>query len=175
MRLPGLKSLTLTLAAVCLAIWLIWLIASVPRYPLALLRVVDASGKPIAGAVIQPDGLRTKQGAYSGGHYGWRSGPDWPPNKPVATDADGYDRIPYPKYVFERIETGQISFSVEHPDFAPDRPFREVDARPPAGAPWKVWLDYIWGRLRIKAVVARTAPVVLQRGAILKLTAQPGV
>ena len=165
----------LLLAAVCLVGLLIWLIASVPHYPVALIRVVDGSGKPIVGAIIQPDGLRTKQGPYGSGHYGWFTGdPDRPPSKPVATDADGYARIPYPKYVFERIETGQISFSVDHPDFAPDRPFREVDTRPPAGAPWKIWLDYIWGRLRIRALVARTAPVLLQQGTILKLSARPG-
>jgi hypothetical protein len=45
----------------------------------------------------------------------------------------------YPKYVLEKLETGQISFSVTHPDFVPDRPDRFVNGAPPHGAPWKEW------------------------------------
>ena len=165
-------------AAVFLAIFallaLAWLIFSLQRFPVAVIRAVDASGKPVAGAIIRPDGLRTKPGPYVSGHYGWATAPSWPPNRPVVTDADGWARVPYPKYVFERIETGQISFSIQHPDFVPDRPFRVVDTKPPAGAPWRVWLNYVGGRLRLKALVARTDPVVLLRGGVLRITARPG-
>ena len=39
-------------------------------------------------------------------------------------------RVPYPKYVFERIETGTLCLSVNHPDFVPDRPERIVATAP---------------------------------------------
>ena len=157
-------------AAVCVVILLVCAIRSGPRNPVALIRVVDAAGKPVAGAVITPDGLRTKPGPYESGHYGWRKESDWPANNPVSTDRDGFARVPYPKYVFERIEAGQISFSVNHPEFVPDRPFRTVTTTPPAGAPWRVWANNLWNRIRNRALIARPAPVVLQRGAVLKLS-----
>jgi hypothetical protein len=91
------------------------------------------------------------------------------PNDPVTTDADGHARLPYPKYVFEKIETGTICLSIEHPDFVPDRPERMVNFAPPNRAPWRVWLDYVWGRVRHKALVVRPDPIVLQEGGILKL------
>jgi len=137
--------------------------------PLALLRVVDATGKPIAGAIIRPDGLRTKPGPYSSGWYSWQPRGMGVPNDPVTTDADGYARLPYPKYVFERIETGTICLSVEHPDFVTDRPERLVNFAPPARAPWQVWIDYIWGRVRHKALVVRPDPIVLKQGGALRL------
>ena len=144
------------------------LIKTSPKQPIALLRVVDAAGKPVAGAVIRPDGLRPKS-AINSGHYSWiaKNFPVGP--NPVSTDDHGHARVPYPKYVFERIETGQIGFSVNHPDFAPDRPFRLVATRPPAGAPWQAWADYFWARIRHKPLIVRTDPVVLQQGATLKL------
>jgi len=165
-RLPR----TLVLAtSVCAVLFVFWLMLSPPRHPVALIRVVDTLGRPVAGAVIRPDGLRTKPGPYQSGHYGWRTVPSWPTNHAVRTDRDGYASVPYPKYVFERIETGQISFSVNHQDFVPDRPFRTVTTLPPARAPWRVWVDYSWTRIRRKALIARADPVVLQKGAILQL------
>src|SRR5262245_5214732 len=137
--------LVTTLAAI--VILLVWLASSKPAHPVALLRVVDAAGKPIAGAVVVPDGLRAK-GNASSGHYGWRCASMGVSNSPAMTDADGYARVPYPKYVIERLETGEISFSVNHPDYVRDRPFREVATAPPAGAPWRVWRDYLLDRLR---------------------------
>ena len=147
---------------------LIWALVSAPPHPIALLRVVDSAGKPIAGAVIVPDGLRPKPGPYNG-HYSWRSGVNGVSNNPVSTDAEGYARVPYPKFIEERIETGEISFSVDHPDYVKDRPFREVATAPPAGAPWKVWLANIQQRLQRKQLVTTPKPVILQKGAILKL------
>jgi hypothetical protein len=137
--------------------------------PVALLRVVDGTGKPIAGAIIRPEGLRTKPGPYSSGWYGWQVGRMGVPNDPVTTDGDGHARLSYPKYVFERIETGTISLSVEHPDFVPDRPERMVNFAPPSRAPWRAWVDYVWGRIRHKALVVRPDPIVLQQGGILRL------
>jgi hypothetical protein len=142
--------------------------------PVALLRVVDAKGKPIAGAVIRPEGLRTKPSPYSGGWYGWQVGRMGVPNDPVTTGADGQARLQYPKYVFERIETGTITLSVDHPDYVPERPERMVNFAPPSRAPWRVWLDYVWGRVRHKAVVVRPDPIVLKQGGILRLKVRSG-
>src|SRR5690349_3109041 len=134
--------------------------------PVALLRVVDAKGKPIAGAIIRPQGLRPKPGAYSGGWYGWVTSRMGVPNDPVTTGADGHARLQYPRFVFERIETGTICLSVEHPDFVPERPERMVNFAPPSRAPWRVWLDYAWGRIRHKVLVVRPDPIVLNQGGI---------
>src|SRR6267154_1455524 len=165
------KTKRLILLAVLLGLIALASIALFPgtHNPVALLRVVDAMGKPIAGAMIRAEGLRTKPGPYSGGWYGWQAKRMGVPNDPVTTDADGHARLPYPKYVFEKIETGTICLSIEHPDFVPDRPERMVNFAPPNRAPWRVWLDYVWGRVRHKSLVVRPDPIVLQQGRILKL------
>jgi len=165
--------LSLLIVTAACAVIVLWAFLSGRRHPVALIRVLDAAGKPVAGAIIKPDGLRTKPGPYSSGHYGWRTEPGWPPNDPASTDGDGFARVQYPKFVFERIESGQISFSVNHPEFVPDRPFRTVTTTPPAGAPWRNWAEYVWNRIQNKALIARTDAVVLQRGAILKLSVRP--
>jgi len=170
---PRLVRLGCLTAAVFVVILVAWAFLSGPRHPVALIRVVDAAGNPVAGAVITPDGVRTKPGSYSSGHYFWKSVPEWPVNDAVSTDVDGYARVSYPRYVFERIETGEISFSVRHPAYVPDRPFRTVTTRPPSGAPWRVWVDYLGNRLRRRAFVSRPDSVVLQKGAILLLSVRP--
>lgn len=168
------KPLTLRLtclaAVVFVALVLVALIATAPKNPVALIRVVDASGKPIAGAIILPEGLRTKAGPYRSGWYGWKTDTHGVTNSPVVADRDGYARIPYPKFVFERIETGTLCLAVNHPDFVPDRPESIVATAPPAGAPWRVRLQDLWDRIRHKALLARPDPIVLQKGAVLKIT-----
>ncbi len=161
--------LTLLAAVIGLLALLAMAMFSKPGSPVALLRVVDATGKPISGAVIRAEGLRTKPGPYSSGWYGWQADRVGVFNVPVATDNEGYARVPYPKYVFERIETGTICLSVDHPDFVADRPERMVTFAPPARAPWRVWVDYALDRVRHKQAVVRPNPIVLQKGAILKL------
>src|SRR5262249_3872034 len=47
---------------------------------------------------------------------------------------------------------------------------RTVAFTPPRGGPWRIWLDYVWYRLRHKALVMRTDPIVLHQGAILKIS-----
>jgi hypothetical protein len=173
MRKPRGWLWALVSAAFGLLLLLGWLLWSAPRHPIALIRVVDATGKPVVGAVIRPEGLRTKPGPYVSGWYGWMTGKDGVPNQPVSTDANGYARVPYPKYVFERIETGTIICSFSHPDFVPDRPERVVATTPPAGAPWRVWADDLWGRLQHKVLIARVDPIVLQKGATLRLSVRP--
>ena len=170
----GARKLAFLIAVAGMVLLLAFMMFSAPKSPVALIRVVDAAGNPIAGAVITPDGLRPKPGPYSSGHHGWHADRIGVPNDPVSTDKNGYGRVPYPKYVYERIETGEISFSVNHPDFVPDRPFRAVSISLPAGAPWREWAKHAWGRIRHKALIVRPDPVVLQRGATLKMSIRSG-
>src|SRR5215510_3023665 len=94
-----------------LALLLVLFRVLTPPVPVAYIRVVDESGRPVAGVLIAPDGLRPKK---NGGHYLWddnlaRSGIK---AVTVRTDADGYAAVRYPFYVVERLETAQISFAV---------------------------------------------------------------
>jgi beta-lactamase regulating signal transducer with metallopeptidase domain len=86
------------------------------------IKVVDETGKPVADAVIMPDGLRAK--ADLGGHYGWWSGTPKSYGPPISakTNRTGVAKITYPKFISENLETGAISFSVKHPKFCPERP-----------------------------------------------------
>jgi hypothetical protein len=163
-----LKNILILLALAAIAL-LTWGIFTAPKHPVAVIRVTNAAGQPVEGATIRADGLRTKAGPYSSGHYGWPQGSNIPPNLDVRTGRDGVAHLPYPKYVFEQIETGQISFAVSHPDYVPDRPFRVVNTTPPAGAPLSEWLQHLLSRVKSRALLARTDPVVLQAGAILIL------
>ena len=158
----------------CMAGLLVWTVLLAPRNPVALLQVVDGKGKPIGGAVIRPEGLRTKPGPYVSGWYSWQPEHHHVANSPVTTDAQGFARVPYPKYVFERIETGTLCLSVEHPDYVPERPEVMVAHAPPTGSPWRVWFDFALARVRHKVLVDRIDPIVLQKGAILRLSAKPG-
>jgi len=45
---------------------------------------------------------------------------------------------------------------------------------PPGGSPWRVWLDYAVARVRHKVLMDRADPIVLQQGAILKLSVTHG-
>lgn len=162
-----------TAALIVVLLFLAALIVSAPKHPVALIRVVDVAGQPIAGASIEPEGLRTKPGPYAGNCYGWSDDRNGVPDHRVTTDADGYAPVPYPKYVFEGLETGQINFRVSHPEYVSDRPFRVVTTAPPSGTPWRVWADYVRDRIRHKALTSRPDPVVLQKGALLRISLRP--
>ncbi|MEO7300110.1 MAG: hypothetical protein ABI042_16215 [Verrucomicrobiota bacterium] len=147
---------------------------SAAKPPVALVHIVDSAGNPISGAVISPEALRSKTGPYSSGWYVWSKRFVSVPNDPVATDETGRANIPYPKHVFERIETGVIILSVNHSNYVFERPELVVDTTPPSGAPWQVRIKYLLDIIQRKALVARTETVVLKKGAILKLFLQPG-
>jgi len=51
-----------------LAVW----IAKTPMHPVAYVRVLSETGTPVAGALVLPEGLRTKPGPYVSGWYDWR-------------------------------------------------------------------------------------------------------
>ena len=157
-------------AIVGVVVLLVWLRLATTGHPVALIRVVDATGKPIAGAIIRPEGLRTKSGPYRSGWYGWRTGANGVPNPPVRTGNDGTAAIPYPKYVFERIETGALCLGADHPDFVPALPECDVDTTPPAGAPMQAVLSYWWDRIRHRSLTARPDKIVLKKGGILRLS-----
>jgi len=137
------------------------LLASGEHHPQAAILVVDAAGKPIAGAVIRPDGFRPKRG---GGHYFWNT--NLAPNTPVVTDANGAAFVAYPRYAHERIEVGEISFSVDHADYCHERPFRVVDASPPPRAPLREKIMFRLASL-VGQAKSRADPVVLQTGAVV--------
>jgi hypothetical protein len=143
---------------VLVVLGLVWLaIRSTPTNPIAIIKVVDTAGKPVAGALLRPDGLRPKR---INGHWSWSEDNAVKPTT-VTTDALGIARVPYPRYVFEKAETGEISFQVEHPDYCSDRPFRVVSATPPANASLKTRADFIY-RWLTGRVVTRPVPVILQ-------------
>jgi len=144
------------------------------KSPTAIIRVVDPNGKPIVGAVVQPTGMRTKEGPYAGGWYGWRYSGKNPPNESIRTSSDGVADVSYPKFVFERIETGKICFSVSHPDFVAEDVERVVSTSLPEGAPLRLRLENILLRLRGKSSTARPSAVVLQKGAVLRVAALQG-
>ena len=160
-------------AVLFVALLMAALIATAPKNPVALIRVVDVSGQPVAGAIILPEGLRTKAGPYVSGWYGWRTGANGVTNAPVTTDRDGYAQIPYPKFVFERIEAGTLCLAVSHPEFVSDRPERIVATpsrrEPRGGCDSKTCRE----RIRHKALLTRPDPVVLQKGATLKISVRP--
>ena len=157
------------LLVLILAGFMLLIIRSTPPNPVAIIRVVDAAGKPVAGAVIRPDGLRPKR---INGHWGWTESNAVKPS-PVTTDARGIARVPYPRYVFEKAETGEISFSVEHADFCADRPFRVVSVTPPASAKLNDQADFLY-HLLIGRIATKPDPVVLKRGGIVKVTGYLG-
>jgi len=157
-------------AIVTLIIVLAILLITAPKNPQAILRVVDASGKPIAGAVIQPNGLRVKPGPYSGGWYGWSEERQHVPNRPVTTDKNGLATVPYPFYVTEKLEAGTLCLAVEHPDYVAQSPERVVATALPHGAPWRSRLQDLFDRIRHHAIETRPDPIVLQKGATLRIT-----
>src|SRR5262249_5290594 len=130
------KRLTIgvAIALLLLALGFVLVSSRKPPVSIAWIQVLDESGRPVQAATIAPDGLRPEKG---GCHDLWSSGLEGSGLKPtvVQTDSDGYARVRYPFYVEERLETGEISFAVDHPDFCPDRPFRVVASSPPANAP----------------------------------------
>lgn len=153
---------------------LVWTLLKATGHPAAAILVLDAAGKPVAGASIRADGMRTKAGPYRSGWYGWPRGQGSVTNPVVITANDGTALIPYPQFVFEKIETGVLCLSVDHPDFALERPEVEVATAPPKGAPFSVIVEYWLSRIRGGSLVAHTKPVVLKQGGILSLTVRSG-
>jgi beta-lactamase regulating signal transducer with metallopeptidase domain len=68
-------------------------------------------GRPVAGAEISIHGLRTVKEPASA--HGNRM------QTKATTNEKGEVTVEYPRFVYEEMETGQLIFSVSHPDFVP--------------------------------------------------------
>ena len=78
--------------------------------------VTDPDGNPVEEAIVKPYAMRTK--AEPASHWSWI--PKRHGEQPkVPTNADGIAVIPFPKYTMEKIETGQVTLSITHPEFIP--------------------------------------------------------
>lgn len=89
--------------------------------------VVDPDGNPIEDALVFCSGIRTK--IEPGSHWIWNTETHGPVPK-LNTNEQGIVEMPYPKYVTEKLETGQMTWSVVHPDFVDFREDRNVDDDP---------------------------------------------
>jgi hypothetical protein len=72
---------------------------------------VNKAGLPVPGAEIELTGMRTKR--ERGSWYGWRT-----EQSLGKTGPDGNLRLSYPVWVSLDDETGEITFTVKHPDYA---------------------------------------------------------
>lgn len=140
-----------------------------PRNPIAVIEVVDAGGKPIPGATVKPYALRPKPAGGQSGHYLWTKDRYDISPEPVVTDEAGKATVPYPTFVVERVETGKITVSINHPEYISDTQDIVVSTDPPSGAPWKVRMNFVIDRLKSGTVVTRPDPIVLERGELLIL------
>lgn len=134
--------------------------------------MVDSVGHPIAGVVVTPDGLRPKSDSSSrGGHFGWTEKSHDVKPTPLISDANGRIRLRFPRYVHDRVETGEVSFEVDHPDYCFDRPFRAVSAAPSRSGGLKARLKFGLFQLLPRGRFT-PEPVVLQSGAVVRVSAK---
>ena len=84
-----------------------------------LIQVQDADGHPLAGASVHPFGFRVK-GPRNVDAYGWITNHFGTPET-VFTDTDGKAWLKYPVMGFpdEKLETADLSLTVNHPDYCP--------------------------------------------------------
>jgi hypothetical protein len=136
----------------------------VSRVPVLRVAVVDESGTPVPGATITPDGIR----GSDHGHYLWREEFSVKPLS-VTTDQNGAAKIPFPRYIVERVRSIELSFGVDHPDYSPARPFVKV------GSPLRSNTPFLQ-RLRFFSEdffeSGKTERIILKSGAALELAAR---
>ena len=113
-----------------------------------LVTVVDKQGKPVEGAEVDAPNLRTRKNPDA--HHGN------PPNKKTKTNQQGTAEMLYPKYVYEQMETGQVTLTVSHPDFVAYYQDHRVDS------PIKVTLEP-GRRVRLTAKDASTGQRIRDR------------
>jgi beta-lactamase regulating signal transducer with metallopeptidase domain len=92
-----------------------------PEFKKVRVVVEDQAGNPIEGATILPDGFRV-QGPRRVDGYGWYPEVFGPAEK-VTTDREGKAYVKYPVMAIpqEKLLTGQLIFSVSHPEFSTTR------------------------------------------------------
>lgn len=88
------------------------------------LHVVNADGEPVPDAQITPSGLRTK--VERGSHWSWITAKhgEFPV---VKTDSSGKADVQYPRFVNEQMETGEVTWSVDHEEYITYRKDASVD------------------------------------------------
>ena len=163
MKRVGTKQILLGFTAAILVFVGVGLVLLSRQSPSATIKVIDRSGKPVVGATIEHFGVRSKGGASA---FGW---PDT--NRPVLhTDEHGEAVVRYPAYVMERVETGKITFYVDHPDHPSQRAEQIVDPSPASifGVFKKV--QHVVERL-INPAKFRAAPIVLDDGGVVTASA----
>ena len=90
-------------------------------------RVTDPDGNPVEDATVYCTGMRTRLERAS--HWSWRDDKLGPAPR-IKTNSDGIAIMPYPKYVDEKLETGEMTWSVEHADFVVFRKDYDVKKDP---------------------------------------------
>jgi hypothetical protein len=115
------KQIMLCLAAACSLLWTDNSLAAsakdAEQETVSLpVHVVDPDGKPVAGATVAPWALRCSQG-----HGLWQPdgfGRSKPPQ--YTTDVAGNCEVKYPRFAIldERVQTTEVTLSIDHPEFA---------------------------------------------------------
>jgi hypothetical protein len=150
------------IALVVLLVPGLFFLISVNRVPNLQVMVVNESGTPVQGATIQPDGIRGTDRA----HYSWGESFAVKPLT-LTTDKKGVARIPFPRYIVERVRSIELSFGVDHPDYSPQRPFVQVGSPIRSTTPFVQRLQFIYSDF-IES--AKTEQIVLKRGATIELS-----
>ena len=88
------------------------------------LKITDPDDHPLEGATVSPYGLRSK--ADPGSFWIWPEKLLGPIPKLISDD-EGLVDIPFPKYMLDKLETGSVALSVEHPDYVTLRKDRNVE------------------------------------------------
>ncbi len=89
--------------------------------------VTNPEGEPVSGATVTPSGMRTR--LERGSHYGWSEERHGKLPKTL-TDEAGMVEVSCPKFVYEKLEIGEITWMVEHEDYIMFREDRSVDDDP---------------------------------------------
>lgn len=97
-----------------------------PKIPRVKIRVkvLDPDGEPVEGAQVTPFGLRSR--SEPGSHWSWIEKFHGPLPK-ARTNAQGIAELSYPKFVTEKLETGQVTLVVDHEDYVVFSDDRSVD------------------------------------------------
>ena len=90
-------------------------------------KVIDPDGHPVEDATVFCSGMRTKE--EPGSHWSWME-ETFGKIPRIKTNADGIAVMPYPKVLGEDKTTGQMTWTVEHPDFVNYRQDHSVDDDP---------------------------------------------
>jgi len=77
-------------------------------------QVIASDGSPLAGATVQPTGMRSKE--ERGSWYGWGRRPV-PGILSGTSDTAGLATITYPAHVRDELTVAVVTVTVEHPEY----------------------------------------------------------